>query len=127
MTKLVQGATILEVKDVVASEAFYREKLGFIPGAFFGDPPVFCIVGRDSVTIFLDQSRTPRATPLNQYWAAYLYVDDVDALAAEFAGRGVEIVRAVEDQPYGCRDFDIRDPDGHIIGLGQNRGRSKAS
>ena len=30
------------------------------------------------------------------------------------------IDREIEDQDYGCRDFDIRDPDGHLIGIGQN-------
>jgi catechol 2,3-dioxygenase-like lactoylglutathione lyase family enzyme len=38
MTKFLQSATILEVKDIKASEAFYREKLGFPPGLFFGEP-----------------------------------------------------------------------------------------
>jgi catechol 2,3-dioxygenase-like lactoylglutathione lyase family enzyme len=120
MAKLVQSATVLEVKDIVASEAFYREKLGFRPGLFFGEPPTFCIISRDHVAIFLDLARTPRAAPLNQYWAVYFYVDDVDDYAAELVSRGVAIDRAVEDQPYGCRDFDIRDPDGHLIGIGQN-------
>ena len=120
MAKFVQSATILEVKDIRASEAFYREKLGFRSGLMFGEPPTFCLLSRDNVAIFLDLARTPHPAPLNQYWAIYLYVDDVDATAAELKARGVVIDRAMEDQPYGCRDFDIRDPDGHIIGIGQN-------
>jgi len=120
MAKFVQSATILEVKDVKASEAFYREKLGFRPGVFFGDPPTFCIVSRDGIAILLDLARTPHPAPLNQYWAMYLYVDDVNAMATELASRGFAFDRAPEDQPYGCRDFDIRDPDGHIIGIGQS-------
>jgi catechol 2,3-dioxygenase-like lactoylglutathione lyase family enzyme len=120
MAKFLESATILEVKDVVASETFYREKLGFGPGTFFGEPPTFCILRRGEVRVFLDKTRTsPRATPLNQYWALYIYVDNVDELAAEFAGRGVAFDRAIEDQEYGCRDFDVRDPDGHVIGFGQ--------
>jgi catechol 2,3-dioxygenase-like lactoylglutathione lyase family enzyme len=121
MPKLVQIAAVLEVKDVRASEAFYREKLGFDAGRFAGDPPLFCIVRRDDVSIFLDQSRKPRPAPLNQYWAAYLYVDRVDALADELRGKGVAIIRGPVDQPYGCREIDVRDPDGHIIGFGENR------
>jgi catechol 2,3-dioxygenase-like lactoylglutathione lyase family enzyme len=120
MAKLIQAATILEVTDIKASEAFYREKLGFRPGLFFGEPPTFCLMSRDSVALYLDLSRTPRPTPLNQYWAVYLYVDDVDGFAAELRARSVTIDREVEDQPYGCRDFDIRDPDGYIIGIGQD-------
>ena len=121
MPRFVQIAPVLEVKDVKASEAFYREKLGFEPGRFAGDPPCFCIVRRDDISILLDQSRAPRPAPLNQYWAAYLYVDDVDSFAAELTARGVAIVRGPVDQPYGCREIDVRDVDGHIIGIGQNR------
>ena len=124
MPKFLEHATTLEVKDVVASEGFYREKLGFRPGYFYGEPPSFCICSRDKVTIFLDKTRTsPRETPLNQYWALYIYVDDVDAMAAEIAGRGVPFDREIENQDYGCRDFDVRDPDGHLIGIGQNLGK----
>src|SRR3954462_15345209 len=116
MSRLVQIASVLEVQDVKASEAFYREKLGFGPGSFAGDPPCFCIVRRDDVSIFLDQSRATRPAPGNQDWAVYLYVDDVDALAAELTARGVAIIRGPVEQPYGCREIYIRDPDGHIIG-----------
>ena len=36
-----------------------------------------------------------------------------------FLDRGVAFDREIEDQEYGCRDFDVRDPDGHLIGIGQ--------
>jgi catechol 2,3-dioxygenase-like lactoylglutathione lyase family enzyme len=120
MTKFVQAATIIEVKNIKVAEAFYREKLGFRLGFFVGEPPTFCLMSRDNVAIFLDLARTPHHSPLNQYWAIYFYVDDVDAMAKELAADGVAFEREPEDQPYGCRDFDIRDPDGHIIGIGQN-------
>lgn len=53
-------------------------------------------------------------------WDAYVYVCDADSLHAEFARRGAEIVRPPEDQDYGCRDFEVRDPDGYIICFGQD-------
>jgi catechol 2,3-dioxygenase-like lactoylglutathione lyase family enzyme len=124
VAKFLESATTLEVKDVVASEAFYREKLGFRPGVFYGEPPTFCIVARDKVTVFLDAIRTPHPVPLNQYWALYIYVDDADAVLTELTSRGVAIDRAIEDQFYGCRDFDVRDPDGHLIGIGQELSRT---
>jgi len=120
MVKVIDSATTIEVTDVVASEAFYRKKLGFRPGFFYGEPPTFCIINRDRATVFLDKARTPHPIPLNQYWALYIYVDDVDMMYAEVKSRGVAIDRAIENQDYGCRDFDIRDPDGHLIGIGQN-------
>ena len=110
---------VLQVRDVMASEAFYCGKLGFSSHGTWGDPPVFAIVQRGAVTIALDQSRDGSRPPRQQYWQAYIYVSDADALRAELAAGGVDIVRDIETTPYGCRDFDIRDPDGHILGLGQ--------
>jgi uncharacterized glyoxalase superfamily protein PhnB len=42
----------------------------------------------------------------------------------ELTSRGVAIDRAIEGQFYGCRDFDVRDPDGHLIGIGQELSRT---
>jgi catechol 2,3-dioxygenase-like lactoylglutathione lyase family enzyme len=118
---MLRSAATLQVSDVVRSEAFYREKLGFAGGGFWGDPPCFTIVGRGAVTIFLDQSREAGAAiPVNQYWAAYVYVDDVDAYCGELRQKGVEILRGPEDMEHGCREFDVKDLDGHIIGFGQD-------
>ena len=118
--KLIRSAAVLQVRDVLASGAFYRDKLGFTSANFWGDPPCFGIVGRDTVTLFLDQSREDVPTPVNQYWAAYIYVDDVDALHATLEARGVEIARGPSDEPHGCREIDVRDPDGHTICFGQD-------
>lgn len=117
--RMIRSAAVLEVSDAGASAAYFRDKLGFSVGPFWGEPPMFCIVARETVTIFLDQSRKPRPAPTNQYWAAYVYVDDVEAAYAEFEQRGAEIVREPCTMEHGCREFDVRDPDGHIIGFGQ--------
>ena len=111
---------VLQVADVERSARFYRDKLGFRSHGTWGDGPDFAIVQRGRVTIALDRSRDPDAIPVNQHWAAYVYVEDADALCAEVRGNGVEIVRGPEDMPYGLRDFDIRDPDGHLIAFGHD-------
>lgn len=116
-----RSAPVLQVSDVVESVTFYRDKLGFSAGRYWGDPPCFCIVRRGTVTVFLDQARqTGVEVPVNQYWAAYVYVDDVDAYHAELTARGVEIIRGPENMEHGCREFDVKDPDGHILGFGQD-------
>jgi hypothetical protein len=38
MQAFLDGATVLELKDVIASEAFCRQKPGFRQGNFFGGP-----------------------------------------------------------------------------------------
>lgn len=118
--KFRRSASTLQVRDVIASSKFYTEKLGFTSSQMWGEPPCFCIVGRDAVTLFLDQTREDISLPVNQYWAAYIYIDDAEAYLAELRKKGVEPIRELEDTDYGCREFDIRDPDGHIIGFGQD-------
>ncbi len=115
--KTLRAMPILQVRDVRASADFYAQ-LGFVCHGFWGDPPAFAIVQRGEVTlgVFLPASGT--IVP-NDQWAAYIYVDDVDALHAELTAEGVQPT-AVEDQPYGCRDFDVTDSDGHRIAFGQD-------
>ena len=115
----IRSAPILQVGNVLDSVRFYEDKLGFSAGGIWGEPPCFSIVGRGTVTLFLDQSRDG-SVPNNQYWAAYVYVDDVEKLHAEFAARDVDIPRPPEDMPHGCREFDVRDPDGHLIAFGMD-------
>ena len=117
---MIRAMPVLQVADVTRSEAFYCDKLAFKSLGKWGDGPDFCIVQRGNVTLALDRSRDAGPVPVNQYWAAYLYVEDADALCSEFRGSDVDIVRGPEDMLYGSRDFDIRDPDGHILAFGHD-------
>jgi PhnB protein len=45
--------------------------------------------------------------------SVYLYVDDVDAVAAQALAAGANEVRPVQDQFYGDRSGTITDPFGH--------------
>ncbi len=117
---MIRSMPVLQVADVKRSAAFYCDKLGFQSHGTWGDGPDFAIVQRGRVTIALDKSREGVTIPVNQYWAAYIYVEDVDALCAEMRGNGADIVRDPEDMAYGCRDFDIRDPDGHLLAFGHD-------
>jgi catechol 2,3-dioxygenase-like lactoylglutathione lyase family enzyme len=119
-SKMYRSAAVLQVPDVVKSAEFYRDKLGFEIAGFWGEPPCFSIVGRDTVTVFLDRSEAGIAVPLNQNWAVYIYVEDVDALCAELQAKGVEVARGPDDAIYGCREIDLRDPDGHLFCFGQD-------
>ena len=116
----IRSAPTLPVRNVLKSLDFYCDMLGFETGGVWGEPPCFAIVGRGTITLFLDQVPDDMPVPNNHGWAAYLYVTDVDGLAAEFSAKGVDITRGPEDAPYGCREIDILDPDGHLIGFGQD-------
>ena len=114
------------VEDVVASASFYRDKLGFHFERFWGEPPAFCMVKRGGIVIMLSQFETrglmrPNnvATP-ERAWDAYIWVEDADALLAEFEAKGVTIARRICDQPYGCRDFDVLDGNRYRLCFGQD-------
>ena len=114
------------VDDLVATAAYYRDKLGF-QCRLWGDPPTFCIAGRNGMSIMLSQfERTglmrPNsvADPEDGAWDAYVWVDNADALYAEFRSKGVKIVRDICDQPYRNRDFDIEDCNGYRLCFGHD-------
>ena len=117
-------APVLLVRDVVAAHAYFADKLGFRSPRMWGDPPVFCIPQRDGLEVMLNQVRPgdnfrPNADYQGRF-DAYFWVHDADALHAEFEGKGADIVCAPEDMPYGMREFQVRDPDGHLLAFGHD-------
>ena len=117
--RLERAMPILQVRDVAASAEFYG-RLGFT-ASLWGEPPDFAIMKRGGVTLGLDRARDG-TVPVNQWWAAYLYTDDVEALRKDFAAAGLEPTEMHHPTEYGCDDFDVIDPDGHRIAFGQDRG-----
>ncbi len=103
---------VLDVADMERSLAFYRDMLGF-EASTFGKPLGFAIVQRGTVTL----ADTPCVKP-SPRWVTYIYVRDADAILAELQVRGVAVVEPIVDKFYNCRDFTIRDPDGHCLGIG---------
>ncbi len=114
------------VDEVLKSAEFYRDKLGFGFDRVWGEPPQFVIVHRDGASIMLKSigsaghSRPNHQVHPDCCWDAYIYVKDADALYQELRSRGVKVTREIEDAPYGCRDFDVEDDSGYIIGFGQD-------
>lgn len=117
------------VDDVVATATYYRDKLGFQYGRFWGEPPCFCMVHRNGVTIMLKKLKQLENTgvmrpnrivdPEGGAWDAYIWIENADALMAEYKSKGVTVARAICDQPYGCRDFDVEDCNGYRLCFGQ--------
>lgn len=115
------------VDDVVATANFYRDTLGFQYMRFWGEPPCFTIVMRNGAHIMLSQPEKPGAMrpnstvdPEQTIWDGYVWINNADALYAEFGEKGVTITQPICDQPYGCRDFTIRDCNGYTLGFGQD-------
>ncbi|MGW7274736.1 VOC family protein [Streptomyces sp. NPDC054864] len=55
-------------------------------------------------------------------FGAYVVTDHVDDLYQRLTAAGVEIIREIEDQPYGSREFAIADPEGNKWSFGTYRG-----
>jgi predicted enzyme related to lactoylglutathione lyase len=115
------------VDDVVATANYYRDTLGFRYDRFWGDPPSFCMVKRSGIVIMLSQLgkrglMRPNhvADPHAEAWDAYIWVEDADALYMELKAAGARIARAICDQPYGCRDFDVEDCNGYRLCFGHD-------
>lgn len=50
--------------------------------------------------------------------ATYVVCDDPDALFERATAAGAVVVRGLEDQSYGSREFTVRDPDGNLWSFG---------
>ena len=124
------------VADVPAALSFYRDMLGF-EVTFRGPTPedeFFGIVRRDGAMIMvkalgaISDGKEVIVEPLPNYnrkpvfsWDAYLEVPDPDALAAEFASRGVRFAVPLGNGDEGLRGFVIEDIDGHGLYFGHLR------
>jgi len=49
----------------------------------------------------------------------HFHTDDLDASFEKVRGAGAEIVQEPTDQPWGTRDFAVRDPSGNMVRVDQ--------
>jgi catechol 2,3-dioxygenase-like lactoylglutathione lyase family enzyme len=110
---------ILFVRDVPASAAFFRDKLGFEIEFLHGTPPFYGSVARGAARLHLRFVQQPNFTELAarevSLILATVEVSDVQTLFDEFAKRHVEFAQDPIKQPWGGTDFHVRDPDGNVI------------
>lgn len=118
------AVAIVPVRDVEASVAFYRDTLGF-EARFVSDDKGFGTVIRGEAALHLlrtDDAEALRATGNNI--SVYVWVKGVDALFAQLESKLDQLpeghVRAPFDQPYGMREFHVKDPDGCLLFFGEN-------
>ena len=114
------AAPAIAVADVAEVAAWFEARLGFREAGRFGEPPVWASLQRDGVEIMLTSGSAPAAAGA---LAAYVYVDDADALHAELAGRGAELPGPPVDRAYQCREVEARMPDGRSILFGADLSR----
>lgn len=127
-TDVGAASPLFIVRDVPATLAFYRDKLGF--EVTFEGPKAndifFGIVERGRAMIMfkdVDLDPVPNHTRDIGHgiarWDAYLYVADPAALFDEFAARGVEFFSPLENNHDNLRGFEVQDPSGYILYFGR--------
>ena len=122
-TVFLEAAPFLLVDDVVKAAEYYRDQLGFELGRYFGSPPGFVIVRRNTARIMLRQTGSHPAlhsnvTKLADALDLYVWVSDVSALADELRSRGATIVGEPELED-GRREMFVKDRDGYLICFGE--------
>ncbi len=130
-------STFLPHDDPEASLAFYRDTLGFeVRGDVGGGTMRWITVGpsgQPGTSIVLappaadpgvtdDERRTiTEMMAKGTYAMLLLATTDLDGTFERIQAGDVEIVQEPTEQPYGVRDFALRDPAGNLIRIQERR------
>ncbi len=106
---------ILNVRDLRASQAYFRDELGFKVDWEHGDPPDFGAVTRGEATMFLCQGCQGRGGA----WMM-IFTRDVDGLYREIAGKKAIVRMPPRTMPWKLREMHVADPDGNVIRFASN-------
>ena len=119
MEAKIEGARfVLAVNSLEKSVEFYKSKLGFHT---LWDGGGWHFLTRDSVKIMLGEcpDDQPAGENGSHSYFAYLEVNSIDKLYQEYQLTKVEVLSAIENKPWGQREFSIRTIDGHRITFGE--------
>ncbi len=118
MSELLSSTFVLAVNDLDASRRYYIDLLGF-EETLQADGWSFLRRGACQLRLGHCPDARPMSACQDHSWFAYLQVDDAAALYREYLARQVAIWHALEDKPWGMREFALVTPDGHRIVFGQ--------
>lgn len=101
---------ILRVADLDASIRYYVDCLGL---ALQWRADQMASVGRDGAALMLNAGDQGHAGT----WV-WISASDVDALYAELGRRGARLRHPPTNYPWGSRECQVTDPDGHVLRFG---------
>ena len=121
---LVSAVPVFRVANVARSIRWYTEVLGFSADPF-GDPadPSFACLIRGKVEIMLQKIRkdigdSRSAANVGRGWDAYIRVNNAHTFHEEVSTKLPDVGPVVKTG-YGCFEFTVLDPDGHVIVFGE--------
>ncbi|MDQ4097299.1 MAG: VOC family protein [Actinomycetota bacterium] len=113
-------ALTLFVEDLEATKRFYREVFG-LPVAFEDDASAVFNFGNTLINLLKTTAASELIAPAvvagpeaGSRLQLTIQVEDIDAMCADLARRGVELLNGPMDRPWGIRTACFRDPGGHI-------------
>jgi catechol 2,3-dioxygenase-like lactoylglutathione lyase family enzyme len=120
------GAITLFAEDLGRSKSFYQDVFG-LP-LVFEDANSAAFTCGDTIINVLDVAAAPEligpatvAGPdAGARYQLTTEVDDVDAVCAELARRGVTLLNGPMNRPWGIRTASFTDPGGHIWEIAQS-------
>ena len=101
---------ILRVDNLSASIAYYVNQLGF--QLQWRSDPLASVV-RDRASLMLSEG--DQGNPGTWVWIAASHVDE---LYAELQARGARLRHPPTNYPWGSRECQVTDPDGHVLRFG---------
>jgi catechol 2,3-dioxygenase-like lactoylglutathione lyase family enzyme len=108
----------LGTRDLSSSLRFYVDVLGFDVQTTMGDPPDFALLtSPDGGGLGLVTVADPPVT--DEYACCYIDVTGVEELHGRCVEAGCAITNPLTRHPWGNHDFVVRDPDGHLIAVGE--------
>ena len=119
---------VLEVADLAEAVHYYTEVLGFGLDFQAGEPPVYACVSRGGLSAGAPASirftnwYRDKDQPAGGGWLSFYVDSGLDELHAELTGRGAEVSWEIGDRPWGMREFEIRDLNGHYLRFGSEAG-----
>jgi catechol 2,3-dioxygenase-like lactoylglutathione lyase family enzyme len=113
---------VIYVSDFQRARDFYVLKLGFSVEFAYGDPPFYGLVKRDRARLCFrlvcDPVFVGDIREREQLLSAAFTVDtaaEIKELFREFQGSGVDFFQKLKTEPWGARNFIVRDFDGNLI------------
>jgi catechol 2,3-dioxygenase-like lactoylglutathione lyase family enzyme len=124
---IVSAEPQLLVTDIERSCEFFREKLGFSLVFSYGKPPYYAQVGRDAARLNLRyvelgcvgrpviESTVRDREELLSVSMTVATADEIKLLFLEFQSAGVAFHQTLKKQPWGAKNFVVKDPDGNLL------------
>jgi uncharacterized glyoxalase superfamily protein PhnB len=119
---IVTAEPQLFVTDIKESCDYFSEKLGFTLVFSFGRPPYYAQVRRDAAHLnlrYVDraviESTVRDREELLSVSMTVATGEEIKLLFLEFQSAGVAFHQTLKTQPWGAKNFVVKDPDGNLL------------